>query len=36
VESGFGLDGVESATAGVERQAGRLNEETRRRSMVVT
>lgn len=36
VESGSGLDSVESSTTGVERQAGRLNEETRRRSMVVT
>jgi len=36
VESGASFDGVKSATAGVERQAGRLNEETRRRSMVVT
>jgi hypothetical protein len=36
MESGSGLEGMESATAGVERQAGRLNEETRRRSMVVT
>ena len=36
VESGSNLDGIESAAASVERQARRLNEETRKRSMVVT
>ncbi len=36
VESGSGLDEVEEALAGVEAQAKRIEEETRRRSMVVT
>jgi hypothetical protein len=36
VESGSGFDEVEDALAGVEAQAKRIEEETRRRSMVVT
>lgn len=36
VESGSGLEEIKEALADVELQAKRLNEETRRRSMVVT
>ncbi len=36
VESGSGLEEVEDVLAGVEAQAKRIEEETRRRSMVVT
>ena len=36
VESGSGLEEIKEALGDVELQAKRLNEETRRRSMVVT
>ncbi len=36
VESGSGLEQIKKALADVELQAKRLNEETRRRSMIVT
>jgi len=36
MESGSGLEEIEAALKAVERQAKRINEESRRRSMVVT
>lgn len=36
MESGSGLEEIEAALEAVERQAKRINEESRRRSMVVT